>query len=210
LAQAHATSSQKSPNRKTSHARIMLPCPRRIIVDKRAMKSIILLSGPVGAGKTTVSQELVALSPPPIAYIEGDRFWPFIAKSAPQEPQAKTFKMTMTAMLAAAIPYSLHGYEVVLDFSIPPWFLETALKLTQARRIPLDYVVLKPPEAICASRASARSEGRIEDYAQYSEFYATFTGVDEFVITNEATNPAATAAQIREALDAGSVRVRPK
>lgn len=38
-------------------------------------------SGPVGAGKTTVAKELVALLPAPVSYIEGDIFWYFVAKA---------------------------------------------------------------------------------------------------------------------------------
>ena len=42
--------------------------------------SVVMLSGPVGAGKTTVARELVAISPEPLCYIEGDAFWPVFAK----------------------------------------------------------------------------------------------------------------------------------
>jgi tRNA A37 threonylcarbamoyladenosine biosynthesis protein TsaE len=38
------------------------------------LKSIIILSGPVGAGKTTVGKELVKLLDGPVVYIEGDTF----------------------------------------------------------------------------------------------------------------------------------------
>jgi adenylate kinase family enzyme len=44
------------------------------------MGAIIVISGPVGAGKTTVARELLARTPPPAAFIEGDAFWPFVAK----------------------------------------------------------------------------------------------------------------------------------
>jgi hypothetical protein len=52
--------------------------------------------------------------------------------------------MIMTSMIAAAMPYSLAGYEVILDFSIPPWFLETVGKIVKLREVPIDYVVLQP------------------------------------------------------------------
>jgi adenylate kinase family enzyme len=45
------------------------------------MGTVIMLSGPVGAGKTRVARELIALLPGPLSYIEGDTFWPFIAKA---------------------------------------------------------------------------------------------------------------------------------
>ena len=42
--------------------------------------SVIFLSGPIGAGKTTVAKALLPLLPAPLAYIEGDTFWSFIRK----------------------------------------------------------------------------------------------------------------------------------
>ena len=46
------------------------------------MAGLTILSGPIGAGKTAVSKELIARSPDPLAYIEGDQFWPFLVKRA--------------------------------------------------------------------------------------------------------------------------------
>jgi uridine kinase len=46
--------------------------------------SLIILSGPPGAGKSTVAKELMQLLPLPPAYIGGDDFWKFF----PGEPKA--------------------------------------------------------------------------------------------------------------------------
>ena len=167
------------------------------------MKSIVILSGPIGAGKTTVARELVALSAAPLAYIEGDTFWSFIAKGDKKQALTKRFKMVMTAMTAASLPYAASGYETILDFSIPPWFLDTARAVAKVREVPLDYVVLRPSEAVCAARA----EGPISDYASYRELYASFDGVERNTIRGDASDAKAVAVRIREGLDAGLFRI---
>ena len=68
------------------------------------VKPIVVLSGPVGAGKTAIAKELVACSPGPIACIEGDTFWFFIAKGAQAFSRYSSFKTVMRAMMAAAVP----------------------------------------------------------------------------------------------------------
>jgi uridine kinase len=71
-------------------------------LNEMTIKPLVIISGPIGAGKTTVARELVAASPPPVTYIEGDKFWFFIAKGEGHVP--RDFKMIMTAMTAAALP----------------------------------------------------------------------------------------------------------
>ena len=44
----------------------------------------------------------------------------------------------MSAMAAAAIPFATGGSHVVLDFSIPPWFLDTVKKIAGMRDVPVD------------------------------------------------------------------------
>ena len=63
----------------------------------------------------------------------------------------------MTAMTAAAVPYALAGYEVILDFSIPPWFLDAVRKVVKIKDVPLDYVVLRPSESVFGTGRSVPS-----------------------------------------------------
>jgi adenylate kinase family enzyme len=172
------------------------------------MKPIILLSGPVGAGKTTVARELIACSDGPMAYIEGDTFWSHLVGRSEHPPRHKNFKMIMTAMVAAALPYALYGYEAIIDFSIPPWFLESADKVVQRKEVPVDYVVLRPAESVCAARCAGRAEGIINDYTHYHDLYAYFMDVGRrHLIVNDQTDPAATAQLIREGLEEGKFRL---
>ena len=95
----------------------------------------------------------------------------------------------------------------LLDFSIPPWFLDTVRKILGGRDFSLDYVIIKPSEAICAARAASRAEGVIADYTPYKEFYADFNGLDRHTIADDACCAADAAARIRKGLDAGQFRL---
>ena len=86
------------------------------------MGKVIILSGPVGAGKTTVARELLKLLPGEVSYIEGDTFWSFIAKTETRDRRAN-FRTIMRSMTAATIPFARSGFDVLLDFSVPPDFL---------------------------------------------------------------------------------------
>jgi predicted kinase len=171
-------------------------------------KSIILLSAPVGAGKTTVAKELIATSPGPTAHIEGDKFWAFTAKEGPGHNRHKNFRLIMTAMTAAAVPYAVAGYEVILDFSVPPWFLDKIRKVVKVRDVPVDYVVLRPSETVCSVRAAARPEGKIADYSEYRDFYATFDGAEEHTIRDDHSDAETVARLIRDGLKKGSFRLQ--
>jgi chloramphenicol 3-O-phosphotransferase len=159
----------------------------------------------VGAGKTTVCRELIASAAGPTAYIEGDQFWTFIAKPAAQKSPNEQFRMIMRAMLAAARHYARDGYDAIVDFSIPPWYLDAVRALLKG--CDYSYVVLRPTEAVCASRAAARTEGTITEYESYRELYRAFEGFERHTIANDDSNPVHVAASIWEGLRARAFRM---
>jgi hypothetical protein len=166
--------------------------------------SVVMLSGPIGAGKTTVARELVAISPAPLCYIEGDTFWSLFAKPD-AKPQRERFRLLMRSVTAAAIPLARGGYEVLLDFSFPLDFLDTARKIL--KEIPIDFVILRPSIAICEERAAARPEGKIADYAVYRDFYAMFEGLPKHEVGDDGADAVSTARRIRAGLDEGIFRL---
>jgi len=165
---------------------------------------VIMLSGPVGAGKTAVARELIAFLPQPVTYIEGDTFWSFVA-IAEGRSRREHFRVIMRAMTAAALPFARSGYEVVVDFSIPPDFLDTARKIL--KDVLLDYVVLRPSLAVCETRALARVEGSILDYASYHDFYALFEESAHYAVCDDHADAASLARRIHEDLSGGLFRV---
>jgi cytidylate kinase len=176
---------------------------------------ILLISGPPGAGKSTVAKHLASSSETPIAYIEGDTFWRFIAKSRDAATKGETRmqngRIVVQAMVASALRFARGGYDTILDFTIGPWMLKPILpKLGET---PLDFVVLCPSEAVCARRAAARAEGAMPDYAPYRELHGAFGKLGPFerhAIRSDTADAAELAAQIRAGLMTGAYRVEAK
>src|SRR5262249_17928336 len=109
------------------------------------MAAVTILAGPVGSGKTAVAQALEKIWPGRLISIEGDKFWSFFAKGA-SEDFRENFGLVMRSMTAAAIPFWKTGYDVLLDFSVPPGFVQHAH--TILKEAPLHYVVLRPSVAV--------------------------------------------------------------
>jgi len=187
------------------------------------VRRVVVLSGPPGAGKSTVSRALLgtpAWSAPSAVFIEGDTFWTHFARGAGAgagagaghrgADQAVRFRAAMTAMLAAALSYAMFDFDVLLDFSIPPWFLDTARTMAAKRGVPLAFVVLLPDKRVCAARAAARAEGAVADYeARFGSFYADFAAAPapNLLVPDASANAEAVAGAVQDGLARGAFNV---
>ena len=166
--------------------------------------SVIFLSGPIGAGKTAVAQELLQLLPAPLSYIEGDTFWSFIRNGGERGPR-DNFPVLVRSMTAAAIPFARSGFRVLIDFSIPPVFVDTARKIL--KEVPFDFVLLRPSLQVCVERAATREQGAITEYEKVKNFYALFEEGSMEPICDDHADPASLAQRIAEGLNQGRFRV---
>jgi energy-coupling factor transporter ATP-binding protein EcfA2 len=118
---------------------------------------LIVVTGPPGAGKSTVARILSGLFDAS-ALVSGDQFFAFIDQGfvAPWTTTAhRQNEVVIGAAAAAAGRLAAGGYTVVYDGVIGPWFLETsgaAAGLTS-----LHYAVLLPPEELCLERTAPRT-----------------------------------------------------
>lgn len=166
--------------------------------------SVIFLSGPIGAGKTTVAQELLELLPAPLSYIEGDTFWSFIRKDG-ERGMRDNFPVLVRSMTAASIPLARSGFRVLIDFSIPPAYVETARRIL--KEVPFDFVLLRPSLQVCVERAASRETGAITNLARLKDFYALFEETNLEPICDDNSDPVSLARRIVEGLNQGRFRV---
>jgi chloramphenicol 3-O-phosphotransferase len=160
--------------------------------------AIVVISGPVGAGKTTVAKALLGTLASPSAYIEGDVFWSFLTRPPPGRGRPRNFQTIMRAMFRAAAAIASDDYTVVLDFSMPPtWVKAASARLDETAT---HYVELRPALSVCQARSAARAEGRIADYGAYADFYDAFDADERFVIRNDAASSEDVAEEIRAGL----------
>ena len=165
--------------------------------------SVIFLSGPIGAGKTAVAKALLPLLPAPLSYIEGDTFWSFIKKD--DRGMQDNFHVLVRSMTAAAVPFARSGFRVLIDFSIPPTFVDTARKIL--KEVPFDFVLLRPSFEVCARRAASRKEGAITDRVMMKNFYAMFEEGTAEPICDDDADPKSLARRIADGLNQGKFRV---
>jgi hypothetical protein len=175
---------------------------------------VIIVTGPPGAGKTTIARALAgAAADPGGVHLHGDDFL-FAIQSGfvpPHLPASQHQNVTLSrALAAAACTFAVGGYLVALDWVVGPWFLDEYRAAAARARVPLDYVVIRPSEAVATIRSRTRTDNPIVDYAHLRPLYAQLSALavlESHVIDSSAQSVEETLTAVRAGLAAGRFRV---
>ncbi len=172
------------------------------------MGDVIVVTGPPGAGKSTVAQQLALLFDRS-ALVAGDAFFGFLHTGAvePWRDEAHVQNAAVIAAAAAATGRLAAYCDVVYDGVLGPWFLETFA--AAAGRENFHYAVLLPPLEVCLERVSARRGHGFTDRDAAGHLWRDFdrSAIDRRHVLNDPRPLAADIARaIRDRVDLGTIR----
>lgn len=123
------------------------------------MPDLVLVSGPPGAGKSSVARELARARTPGV-HLSTDDFWHMIVSGMipPYEPAAAQQNETVVGVAAgAATAYAAGGFDTIVDGVIGPWMLDHYRDRVAGTSTVLHYVVLRPLRSVALARATTRT-----------------------------------------------------
>ena len=176
---------------------------------------ITIVTGPPGAGKTTVAAHLAAMSPLGVHIVGDDVFhWIVAGYVPPWMPDTSRQNGTViSAIAAAATQFVNRGYDVFVDGIIGPWFLPHWLQ-TAGGDGPTHYLVLRPSRQVAFARATGRRAPHdLVDPHPVSRMFDAFVDLGSFeahVLDSSSQEIDATIAMVRKGLHEGRYVLNPK
>nr|WP_249138327.1 hypothetical protein [Caulobacter sp. S6] len=146
------------------------------------------------------------------AHLHSDDFYDYLRKGrlAPWLTEAHAQNATVIEALAAAsFTYARGGYEVIFDGILGPWFL-APFRARAAEGVAFHYVVLRTGREEALARVMARDGADNIDAAAIAGLWDQFADLGEFekhAVSTDGLTPEATAALVRQGLEAGRFRL---
>lgn len=172
------------------------------------MAELVVLTGPPGAGKSTVANVLVD-SFEPSALVAGDEFFGFLRRGfiTPWMPAAHAQNEVVIGAAAAAAGRYIHGgINTIYDGVVGPWLIRTFAATAKVAR--LHYAILLPPEESCIERALARTDNDFKDVAGIGHMHRAFADAEadpRHLITEAFDDPRETARLLKRKVLDGSL-----
>jgi tRNA uridine 5-carbamoylmethylation protein Kti12 len=173
--------------------------------------SVLILTGPPGAGKTTTARILAERADRAVQ-VESDRFFDFI-RSGYVEPwkreSAEQNEVVMRIVAGAAAAYASAGYFTIIDgIVLPGFFFEPLRDALHEAGHEVSYAVLRAPLNVCVARAAARDTQPLADPQVVERLWHDFADLgplSRHAVDLDAEDPPAAADLLEARLRDGSL-----